>query len=609
MYKLRDYQTEAVIKGLEIFNSTKIKKEIVVLPTGSGKSLIIASIAKELKGTTIIFQPSKEILEQNLQKMYDFGFTDVEVFSASMGKKNIGKITFATIGSIYNKKECWGYFDNILIDECFISGTKINVPNGYKNIEKLKIGDKVISAFGIDKVISVSKRTSKIIYKLKTSDGKETFVTPNHKIFTDKGWTFVKDLIVGDCWLHLKNDSNRNRWNKLLFFNSSSKRQKENRVTRKIRVESIEIQKQGSYEVYNIGVKNHPSYFVEDKLVHNCHLVNAKGGMYKEFIKVNGGSVMGLTATPYRLHSYNDMFTNEQVVVAKLLTRTSPKIFSKIIHVTQVKKLYEDKFLCPAEYIINDKYKHNEIKLNSTGRDFNENALKTYNKEKGVIDMVANTITENNSKHILVFNIFVSEAEELSCKLKQKGITAETVSAQTKKKDRDRILKDFKSGKIKVVTNVGVLTIGFDFPALDCIVLARPTQSVALFYQMVGRGTRINKGKPNVKVIDICGNVNRFGRIETFEIVYTGTNKLLRLRSEVGYLTGYDFVNNRDVEKSNYAGLKESEGWNKDIIRFGKYKGTHIKKIPTDYLQWCSENFKEGKYKDMFEKELQTRTK
>ena len=72
-------------------------------------------------------------------------------------------------------------------------------------------------------------------------------------------------------------------------------------------------------------------------------------------------------------------------------------------------------------------------------------------------------------------------------------------------------------------------------------------------------------------------------------------------------MTGYDFVKNQDLEKTNYTGLKESKGWNTDIVSFGKHKGTHIKKVPTDYLRWCVNEFKKGKYKTMFEKELKNR--
>ena len=114
MYKLRDYQKKAVESGLKLFNSDKRELGICILPSGAGKSLVIASVGKQLKGDTIVFQPTLEILEQNLSKIHEFGFHDVGVFSASAKRKDFGKITFATIGSIFNRKEEWGRFKNII---------------------------------------------------------------------------------------------------------------------------------------------------------------------------------------------------------------------------------------------------------------------------------------------------------------------------------------------------------------------------------------------------------------------------------------------------------------------------------------------------------------
>ena len=70
MYKLRDYQQKASDTAVAFFNDKKARyNAIMVLPTGSGKSLVIADIANRLQGHTLVFQPSKEILEQNYKKL------------------------------------------------------------------------------------------------------------------------------------------------------------------------------------------------------------------------------------------------------------------------------------------------------------------------------------------------------------------------------------------------------------------------------------------------------------------------------------------------------------------------------------------------------------
>lgn len=76
---------------------------------------------------------------------------------------------------------------------------------------------------------------------------------------------------------------------------------------------------------------------------------------------------------------------------------------------------------------------------------------------------------------------------------------AKVITAKTKSEERDNIITGFKDGNIKIVFNVGVLTTGFDHPSLDCIILIRPTRSIGLYYQMIGRGVRIAEGKRIVK--------------------------------------------------------------------------------------------------------------
>jgi DNA repair protein RadD len=101
-YTLRQYQAESVAAGAEFLLSERKRNGLIVLPTGSGKSLVIAGIAERLDGAVLVFQPSKEILEQNLEKFQAYGFSPA-VYSASMGRKGIGDITLATIGSVKNK--------------------------------------------------------------------------------------------------------------------------------------------------------------------------------------------------------------------------------------------------------------------------------------------------------------------------------------------------------------------------------------------------------------------------------------------------------------------------------------------------------------------------
>ena len=254
-------------------------------------------------------------------------------------------------------------------------------------------------------------------------------------------------------------------------------------------------------------------------IMDEAHLCNAKGGMYKSFFDTMGGKIIGLTATPYRLS--HDGFGGS---ILKFITRTSPRVFSKVIHVTQTRDLAKDGFFCKTNYYSIGGFNRSEIKLNSTGADYNEESEKMYYTKhdfnKSVVDVV-NRVLVAGKKRILVFTKFVEEAESLAEEL---GEDAAVVHGNMKSKERDEVIKGFREGRIKVVANVGVLTVGFDYPELEVVVLARPTRSLTLYYQMMGRAVRPHPDKPEAWIIDMCGNYEIFGKMEDMMLVEYNDN-------------------------------------------------------------------------------------
>ena len=117
-YKLRDYQQEASDAAYRFFTDAQKYNGLIVAPTGCGKSLIIADIANRLGGNILVFQPSKEILEQNYKKYCSYGMTDCSIYSASFNKKEISRVTFAMIGSVKSHPEMFKRFKYIIVDEC-----------------------------------------------------------------------------------------------------------------------------------------------------------------------------------------------------------------------------------------------------------------------------------------------------------------------------------------------------------------------------------------------------------------------------------------------------------------------------------------------------------
>lgn len=245
-------------------------------------------------------------------------------------------------------------------------------------------------------------------------------------------------------------------------------------------------------------------------IIDECHNVNPDGGMYSNFIRASGCKVLGLTATPYRLYSsryYGSML--------RFLTRMIPSVFSHLVYAVQVRELLNKGFLAKLHYynvpIIDPR------QLTPTGEDYTEASVKVAYAQTHYADKLAGIVERlliAGRKHILVFTRFVDEAESLT---KRFGNTAKVVTGEMDSQSRNNALTAFKSGKIKVVANVGVLTTGFDFPELDTIVIARPTRSLSLWYQMIGRAIRPYKGKEGW-VVDLCGTYHRFGKVEDLEI-------------------------------------------------------------------------------------------
>lgn len=117
--QLREYQQQAVDKAVAFLTDSKAKYNgIIVIPTGGGKSWCIAAIADRLDGNVLIFCPSREILAQNFDKMSAINPFCCTIFSASFNSKEVGKITFATIGSAKSHPELFQQFKYIIVDEC-----------------------------------------------------------------------------------------------------------------------------------------------------------------------------------------------------------------------------------------------------------------------------------------------------------------------------------------------------------------------------------------------------------------------------------------------------------------------------------------------------------
>ncbi len=375
----RWYQEEAINKSVAFFETKKKFNALEILPTGSGKSVVIANIAKRLKGKTIIFQPSKEILEQNFRKFLSQGGR-AGIYSASAGMKFVDDTVFATIGSVAKKHHLFRDHKNIIIDE--------------------------------------------------------------------------------------------------------------------------------------------------------AHLVNSEAGMYLDFIEAIDGRVLGLTATPYRLS------TGMDGAMLKFLTRTRPKVFNKCIYYVQNDVLFNEGHLSKLEYFKFDVVDRRQLETNTTGTDFTDASLKSYyrliNMPKQTASYALRVLAKR--KNVLVFCSLVSEAEETAKYIPG----AVVIHGKTDASTRAKILSDFVNHRIRCVVNVGVLTTGFDFPELEAVIISRSTMSLSIYYQIIGRVMRPHPNKSTGWVLDLGGNFDFFGKIETMKIVEDERGKL-SIMNNGKHLTGVAF--------------------------------------------------------------------
>lgn len=100
----RDYQEAGIVSGLRFMNSDKGENELQVVPCGGGKSVLIAGICERFTGNILVLQPSQEILRQNYSKFISYG-GHAGIFSASVGRKDLARVTFASIQSVMSRKK------------------------------------------------------------------------------------------------------------------------------------------------------------------------------------------------------------------------------------------------------------------------------------------------------------------------------------------------------------------------------------------------------------------------------------------------------------------------------------------------------------------------
>lgn len=157
------------------------------------------------------------------------------------------------------------------------------------------------------------------------------------------------------------------------------------------------------------------------------------------------------------------------------------------------------------------------------------------------------------------------------------------------KRERADIIERFRRGEIRVIFNVRVLSTGFDYTGIDCIVLGISTASIALYYQIIGRGTRIDKSKEDCLIIDLGGNVDRFGKVE--DITFEKGRQWRMFGTDGRLLSGIPIHDIGNYTRKDTEIIDRQAAQPITIMPFGKYKGMPLSQIPTNYKQWMIRSF------------------
>lgn len=219
--------------------------------------------------------------------------------------------------------------------------------------------------------------------------------------------------------------------------------------------------------------------------------------------------VFGTTATPYRLGS-GYIFARQPDGTTNTDETSRDPYFTDCVYAIKAPDLIAQGFLTPPVIgaIGARGYDTSSLVLNSRGQYDQAAVDKAYHGQgRKTAAIVADVVSKSSGRMgVMFFAATIQHAKEIMDSLPPH--LSAMVTGETSKKERDKILRDFKSRSIKYLVNVSVLTTGFDAPHVDVIAILRKTESVGLLQQIIGRGLRLSPGKRDCLILDYTDNLD-----------------------------------------------------------------------------------------------------
>lgn len=217
--------------------------------------------------------------------------------------------------------------------------------------------------------------------------------------------------------------------------------------------------------------------------------------MYESLSKLithtwNNLPFIGLSATPF--------------------TKGMGTVYDDLIVVETTQSLIDKGYLC--DFIAYGSTQLDLSGIKTQAGDYNQKQLgERVNQGQIVGDVVSTWLKRGENRKTVCFAVNVAHSKSIVDEFLANGVSAAHIDAYTDSDDRDAILAKHDSGEIKILSNVGITTKGWDSPETSCLILARPTKSLMLYIQMVGRVLRTAEGKENAIILDHGRNIERLG--------------------------------------------------------------------------------------------------
>ena len=504
---LRDYQKPCVRAFKEHCTG------ILSLKVGCGKTESILHTISELKQKTLFMAHTIDLVNQAKERSESK--MECKTSLITDGKIDIsGDIVFGTIQSVYKfiengtlKQDDFGM---IVMDECFVSGTKISTPTGYKNIEDIKMGDLVYSYNHKENKVEIKKVNylfNKNVDKLVTitsTSGEIIECSVNHPIYCNGKYIRAEHIKKGDTLYELQKKTTR---------------QEKGYTIREFRVENIKIQKQGNIgeprqsnggiKVYNIGVEDNNNYFANNILVHNCQHISASPKSLQMFRTVfeyfSARYKAGLSAEVHRADGLQNCILS--IVGNIIYGMERDKNYYKCIYDNkELMRIPIDKFQVPCHVIVR------ETEYNVDGKDVFDPNGGTIVYAKLITDMAMdekrNNFIISDLKKMKGSTIILSDRVDQAKYLCSIIDNSVEIDGSTPKKLRKQALDDVRNGKIKYLfSSYALAKEGLDIPRLENIVLATPIKDFGVLVQSCGRIQRPFEGKTIAYVYDYVDRV------------------------------------------------------------------------------------------------------